>query len=174
MNWQKASLWIKFFERNDYDTYNWSKREFSMFLQEVERMKADYTQEELEQAIKAFKSSIGKCEKAGAKLKDGSPQKKWVDRQLEAFYIALSLIENSTDEKRHNNAGQYAESELQNAGETCELLIGKCEKLLTKFKDGSPQKTLAVRRLRAFHIATALITGELEVVYAKETPQDAW
>jgi DNA-binding XRE family transcriptional regulator len=170
MNWQKASLWKKYFETNDYDTYNWSKREFSMFLQEVERMNADYTQEELEQAIKAFKSSIGKCEKARVKLKDGSPQKKWVDRQLEAFYIALSLIKNLTDEKHHNNAGQYVKSELQNAGETCKLLIGKCEKLLPKFKDGTPQKTLAVRRLRAFHIAAALITRELEAVYAKETP----
>lgn len=132
-------------------------------------MNADYTPEELKEATKAFKSSISKCEKAREKLKDGSPQKKWVDRQLEAFYIAVSLIENLPDEERHIT-GQYAEPKLHNAGETYELLIEKCEKLLTKFKNSSPQKTLAARRLKAFQIATALITGELEVMYGKEGP----
>lgn len=135
-------------------------------------MNTDYTLEELEQAIKAFKSSISKCEKAHTKLKDGSPQKKWVDRQLEAFYIAVSLIENLPDEERHI-AERYTESKLQNADKTYELLLSKCEKLLTKFEDGTPQMTLAVRRLKAFQIAAALITRELEVVYGKETSQNA-
>lgn len=132
-------------------------------------MNTDYTPQELEEAIRAFKSSISKCEKVQTKLKEGSPQKKWVARQLEAFYVAVSLIENSFDEER-NMADQYAEAELKNAGDTHKLLITKCEKLLMKFNDGSPQKTLAVRRLKAFGIATALITKEMEVVYGKETP----
>ncbi len=42
------------------------------------------------------------------------------------------------------------ESALRNSLEMHELLVGKCEKWLTKFTDGSPQKTLAVRRIRAF------------------------
>lgn len=87
--------------------------------------------EELAQAARTLRSSIGKCEKAQAKLKEGSPQKKWVDRQLEAFYIAVSLIENSLDEERQT-AGQYLESALRNSLETYELLVGKCEKW---FKD---------------------------------------
>ncbi|MDD3364661.1 MAG: hypothetical protein PHZ03_06745 [Syntrophomonas sp.] len=52
-------------------------------------MNTDYTPKELEEAIRAFKSSISKCEKVQTKLKEGSPQKKWVARQLEAFYVAV-------------------------------------------------------------------------------------
>jgi hypothetical protein len=124
-----------------------------------------YTSEEFEQAEKAFKSSIGKCEKARIKLKEGSPQRKWVDRQLDAFYIAVLLIENLVD-KEQRISEQYTESELQRAVETFKLLIGKCEKLLLKFKDGSPQKTLAFRRLKAFQIAVELITSEFGAVMA--------
>ncbi len=131
-------------------------------------MNTEYAPKELEEAIRAFKSSISKCEKVQIKLKDGSPQKKWVGRQLEAFNIAVSLIENSFDEKRHM-AGKYAEPELINASDTNRLLISQCEKLLTKFEDGTSQKTLAVRRLNAFEIAAAMIKRELEVVYGKET-----
>lgn len=131
-------------------------------------MNTDYTPKELEEAIRAFKSSISKCEKVQIKLEEGSWQKKWVDKQLGAFYIAVTLLENSFQEEQ-NMAVHYAEPELKNAGNTHKLLINKCEKLLTKFKDGSSQKTLAVRRLKAFGIAAALITKELEVVYGKET-----
>ena len=118
-------------------------------------MNADYTQEELAEAVRALKSSIAKCEKARLKLKDGSPQKKWADRQLEAFYIVVSLIEAPYIK------GQYTESELHSAGETAAFLIGKCENLPEKFKDGSPQKTLSIRRLKAFRIAAARIKEEL-------------
>lgn len=131
-------------------------------------MNKEYTSKELEEAIRAFKSSISKCEKVQIKLKDGSPQKKWVDRQLEAYYIAVSLIENTLEEKRYI-AGQYAGPELKNAGDTTKMLISQCEKLLTKLEDGTSQKTLAVRRLKAYEIAGEMIKKELEVVYGKET-----
>lgn len=119
-----------------------------------------YSQEELEEAIRVFRSSISKCEKARTKLKEGSPQGTYLSRQLETFYISVWLIENEPPKKQLGQ--RFTELELKSAGKTNELLIGKFEKLLTKFKDGSPQKTLAVRRLKACKIAAALITRELE------------
>jgi len=118
----------------------------------------EFPREELEQAIKTFRSSISKCEKARTKLKDGSPQKKWVDRQLRAYSMTVPLIENALGEERKK--AQYTQPERQDAAETYTLLIGMCEKLLMKFRDGSPQKTLALRRLNAFRTAAALITRE--------------
>jgi len=123
-------------------------------------MNTNYTTEEKEQAVKAFKSSIRKCEKARTKLSEASPQRKWVDKQLNVFYIAVALIESELGEER-----RFSEPELQNAADTISSLITKCEPLMTKFKDGSPQKTLAVRRMKAFQMAAKLIAEELEVGY---------
>ena len=123
-------------------------------------MKSSFTTEELAQAIKTFKSSMSKCEKALPKLKEGSPQRKWVNKQLEAYYIAISLIEKlSGDEQQLKK--RYTEQELNNAAKTLEQLIAKCEILPAKFRDGSPQKTLALKRLKAFYIALDAILSLL-------------
>ena len=125
-------------------------------------MSIDNTSQAFEEAVRAFNSSISKCEKAKTKLKEGSPQRKWVDRQLEAFYIAVSLIDRSLRDPE-NAKERYPEMALSSADKTLKQLIEKCEKLPEKFKDGSPQHTLAIRRLRAFHIAESLIAKELEI-----------
>ena len=120
------------------------------------------TSQELGAARRAFSSSISKCEKAKTKLKTDSPQRKWVDRQLEAFYLAVSLIDKSLCEPKPGNANErYAEMALKEADKTLKQLIEKCEKLPEKFKSGSPQHTLAIRRLQAFHIAETLIARAL-------------
>ncbi len=129
-----------------------------------------YSQEQLGEAIKVFTSSISKCEKARTKLKEGSPQGKYLDRQLETFYISVWLIENQPPKKQPGQC--FTELELKSAGKTNEMLIGKLEKLLTKFKDGSPQKTLAVRRLKACQIAAALIARELAEFKAQSLRED--
>jgi len=108
---------------------------------------------ETAEALRVFKSSIAKCEKARTKLKEGSPQRKWVDRQLEAFYIAVALIEKLPK--------QYVKSEQEAARGTLKLLIEKCEKLQGKFVELSPQRTLAGRRLKAFEMAVALINAAI-------------
>jgi hypothetical protein len=113
----------------------------------------DYKREELEGAVKAFKSSIGKCEKTKNKLKEGSWQRIFVESQLEAFYLAVSLVDGSRDGVKP----RYTDAELDEAAATFKRLIDKCENTRIKLKDGSPQKTLADRRLRAFYIALAFI-----------------
>lgn len=48
---------------------------------------------ELSEALRSINSTIGKCEKAFVKLRTGTSQHTLMRRRLDAFYIAVSLIE---------------------------------------------------------------------------------
>ena len=52
---------------------------------------------------------------------------------------------------------QYAKSEIEEALEAFESLISKCEKAREKLKDGSPQRTLINKRIKAFKMAVSLL-----------------
>lgn len=51
-----------------------------------------FTKEELEEALRAIASTIGKCEKVQPKLKQGTSQRTLLERRIKAFYIASELI----------------------------------------------------------------------------------
>jgi hypothetical protein len=55
----------------------------------------------------------------------------------------------------------YTKEELEEALRAIESTIGKCEKAQLKLKLGTSQHTLLIRRIKAFRIASALITREL-------------
>lgn len=55
----------------------------------------------------------------------------------------------------------YSKEELKEALRAIESTIKKCEKVQPKLKEGSPQHTLLIRRIKAFYISTALIEREL-------------
>ena len=50
-------------------------------------------QHELHEALRSINSTIGKCEKAILKLNEGTSQHTLTKRRIEAFCIAVSLIE---------------------------------------------------------------------------------
>ena len=50
-------------------------------------------QHELQEALRSINSTIGKCEKAILKLRDGTSSHTLTKRRLEAFHIAVELIE---------------------------------------------------------------------------------
>lgn len=110
----------------------------------------EFSDLEVAEAVRAFKSSISKCEKAQAKLKKGCWQNTFVAEQLRAFYIAVALF-------GKEEAPEYTEAEREAAVKTFRLLIDKCENMRTKFVEGNPQRTLTDRRLKAFRIAVSLI-----------------
>lgn len=56
-------------------------------------------QHDLQEALRAINSTIGKCEKAQLKLREGTPQHTLTKRRLEAFYIATELIEKELREE---------------------------------------------------------------------------
>jgi hypothetical protein len=53
--------------------------------------------------------------------------------------------------------------ELSEALRSIESTLGKCEKALTKLREGMSQHTLLIRRIEAFNIAVELIKREMEV-----------
>lgn len=53
---------------------------------------ADYTNEELQEALRAIASTISKCEKVQPKLRPGTSQHTLLARRLKALRIAEALI----------------------------------------------------------------------------------
>lgn len=51
-----------------------------------------FSKEDLEEALRAIASTIGKCEKVEPKLKPGSSQHTLLERRIKALHIAAELI----------------------------------------------------------------------------------
>lgn len=51
-----------------------------------------FTKEDLEEALRAITSTIGKCEKVQPKLKQGTASHTLLVRRIKALYIASALI----------------------------------------------------------------------------------
>ena len=65
----------------------------------------------------------------------------------------------------------YSRQELDDALRAVESIISKCEKALPGQKDGSPQRTLLTRRIKAMRISAHLIEKEREKkINGEETP----
>lgn len=58
-----------------------------------------YTEQELLEAKRSIASTLGKCEKAILKLTPGKSQHTLTRRRIEAFRIALDLIDQELEEK---------------------------------------------------------------------------
>ena len=57
---------------------------------------------------------------------------------------------------------RYTDEELAEARRSIASTLSKCEKAVEKLRPGSSAHTLAVRRIRAFQTALALIGREME------------
>jgi hypothetical protein len=57
----------------------------------------------------------------------------------------------------------YTKEELEEALRAIDSTIRKCEKVQPKLNEGTSQHTLLLRRIKAFHIASALIKRELDL-----------
>ena len=123
----------------------------------------DFTKEELEEALRAITSALSKSEKAQLKLKTGTFQHTMTVRGIKAYEIAIELIngELGTNGKEELVERKYHKEELEDAFRVLDSFIKRVEKLKPKFETGTSQHTLAVRRIRAFVIATELIEKEL-------------
>ena len=58
-----------------------------------------YTKEELQEALRAVTSLIGKCEKAQEKLKQGTSQWSLLKNRIKAFHISSDLITKALEDK---------------------------------------------------------------------------
>lgn len=120
---------------------------------------SNFSQKELEEAKRSIASTLSKSEKALLKLKEGSFWRTSTVEAIKTYYIALDFIEKELEAEAMKDTldSRYTKDELEKAIETIASLTGKVEKMLPKFEVGSPQHTLAARRIQAFNIATELI-----------------
>ncbi len=117
-----------------------------------------FTSVELSEAARAIASTRMKSEKAILKLKDGSAQQRLTARGIAAYSLAFSLIARERGDMQELIAS--SNEELEQALEAFAFATVRVESILPKFAVGTPQHTLAVRRLRAFEIARVLINQE--------------
>ena len=116
------------------------------------------SENDFSEAARAISSALMKSEKALLKLKEGSPQYRLTAGNIRAFQIALALIRR---EQGGHETLMFGSEELAQAQVAFANLIARVEKVLPKFAPGTPQHTLAVRRIRAFEIAEHLIQTAL-------------
>lgn len=117
------------------------------------------TEIELREAARAIASTLMKSEKAILKLREGTAQYRVTSRGIAAYRLALWLIARELGEAPERTA--YTKEELEHAKEAFAFATERVTSILPKFAAGTPQHTLAVRRLRAFEIATGLIAREV-------------
>jgi hypothetical protein len=121
-----------------------------------------YTKEELLEAVRAITSMINKSEKALQKLKEGTWQHKMTVQSIKASYIAITLLNRELGEdEAEGSKSTYTQEELACAIETLKAIIEKVEKISPKFEEGTPQYTLAKRRINALNLSAALIQKEM-------------
>lgn len=117
-----------------------------------------YSQEELSEAARAILSTRMKSEKAILKLKENTAQYRLTARGIAAYTLALQLI--AREQKDSAEEVSFSRESLGQAVEALAFATARVESVLPKFAAGTPQHTLAVRRLRAFAIAQELIRRE--------------
>lgn len=119
----------------------------------------DFSEIDLSEARRAIESALHKSEKALLKLKQGTFSHTLTVRGINAYRIALELINESCE--LESNAGETpqtrTEADMADSVQFFESTIARVRKVLPKFAEGTPQHPLAVRRIRAFEIANTLI-----------------
>jgi len=113
-----------------------------------------HSEVDLSEAARAISSALSKSEKAILKLKEGTSQFRLTAENIRAFQIALALIQR---EQGAQAALVFDKDELSRARAAFNSTRSRVENILPKFAAGTPQHTLAARRIRAFEIAACLI-----------------
>lgn len=125
----------------------------------------DFTPDELEAAQNAILSALKKCEKVVFTLMQKETPR---TSQIVSVRHTLDVLNTSSALLTQAIKGKlpYAltAQDLLLLLQTMPTFISKIEKIVPKFKPGTPQHTLAVRRIRAFEIAVALAKSEVELL----------
>ena len=122
----------------------------------------NFRKEELKEAFRAIASTIHKSQKVqetlSQKQSSGSSQLTTFSKKLKVFRTASLLITSAINEDYSN---KYPREDLEETLKTIPSIIRQIEKIMPKFREGTSQHTLAVRRVKAFNIVSALAMREL-------------
>lgn len=105
--------------------------------------------EDKSESLKAFQSTIRKCENALAKMTKNEANTTLLEKRLTALNIGLAMLEAAWHLRTH----RYTEADITEARHVMTGLFPSLEKINAKLKAGSPQKTLIERRIKAFQLA---------------------
>ena len=123
----------------------------------------EWTKAELMMAQASLASTIRKNKKVlttlNTKENPRQSQITMVRHNLTYFQLAEALINAVIND---SPTPTYSEAELIETLQALPKFQASVEKILPKFKEGTSQHTLAIRRIRSFEIASALIKKELE------------
>lgn len=119
----------------------------------------DFPKKDMEEALRAITSMIGRTEKAKEKFVQGTSQHTLQKNRLKALHIASSLISKGLAES--DAVDCYTEEDLKNALAPITSLISKTEKAREKLAQGTWQHTMLSNNLKALHIALPLLTKAL-------------
>ncbi|MCL6658698.1 hypothetical protein [Paenibacillus amylolyticus] len=111
------------------------------------------SQEDQLESIKAFQSTICKSENALVHMTQKSSNTTLLQKRLKALHIGAALLENVWNQKAHS----YTKEDIAQARLVLIGLFPSLESMYAKSKEGSPQKTLLERRIKAFHLAVQVM-----------------
>ncbi|WP_373482567.1 hypothetical protein [Acetobacterium sp.] len=142
----------------------------------------NYTNEELNVALREVSSTIRKCEKMQGKFAEGTAQYSLLRNRIKAMIISKLLIENEISSKeqatrdqsddtvkkldldRKNVMEQYTKIELTEALRPVISVISKCEKAQSKFAEGTVHYRRNKNLIKAMNISKVLIEGQLDLM----------
>ncbi len=113
----------------------------------------NYSKEVILESIESFKSTIRKTQNGLISMSKKGSNTTLINKRLNAFIIGLAILES----KDLN----FKFEEIIEARDTLSSMLPSIIKLYNKSKEGSPQRTLLVRRIRAFEIVLEIINNTI-------------
>jgi hypothetical protein len=108
------------------------------------------------ESIKFLESTIRKLENALSQMTEKGANTTLVKKRLKAVDIGLAIIEYVCNQKPHH----YTQDDLAEARNILIGLTHSVEKSYAKSKEGSPQRTLLERRLKAMELVIQAINDQ--------------
>lgn len=106
-------------------------------------------EKEQDESIRSFESSLHKMEKALAQMTRKGTNTALLTKRLKALQIGLAVLQYSWLQTPYG----YTRQEITEARGTLSDLMPSLGASLVKAKEGSPQKTLLMRRIKAIQLA---------------------
>ncbi len=105
------------------------------------------------ESIKSFQSTISKSENGLAQMIQKGASTTLIKKRLNALKIGLAMLENTWNQKPQ----MYNQKDIAEARSILDGLFPSMEKAYVKLKEGSPQRTLLERRIKAIELAVQAI-----------------
>ena len=109
------------------------------------------------ESIRAFKSTISKCEKALAQMTRKRTSTTLLEKRLRVLRIGLAVLESTWNGITHG----YDQEELADARHILVGIFPSMERIYARSKAGSPQRTLLEKRMAALRLSVTIIDATL-------------